>query len=94
MTRHQWVGAWKQLRGKVREQWGKLTDDDLDVIAGRRDQLIGKLQKVYGMAQDEADRQVRQFEGRWLERVDDAADRMGRRIDATKEKLETASHSR
>lgn len=55
-------GNWKQLRGKVREQWGKLTDDDLDVIAGRRDMLLGKLQEKYGMAQEEADRQVRDFQ--------------------------------
>jgi len=93
MTRHQWVGAWRELRGKVREQWGKLTDDDLDVIAGRRDQLIGKLQKVYGMAQDEADRQVMKFEARWLQRVEGAAERMEQRIDAAKERLEDARHS-
>jgi uncharacterized protein YjbJ (UPF0337 family) len=57
-------GSWKQLRGKVREQWGKLTDDDLDVIAGRRDMLLGKLQEKYGIAQEEADRQVRDFQSR------------------------------
>jgi uncharacterized protein YjbJ (UPF0337 family) len=56
-------GRWKQLKGKVKEQWGKLTDDDLDVIAGRRDQLLGRIQQRHGMAQDEADRQVRVFEG-------------------------------
>ena len=42
-------GNWKQMKGKVKEQWGKLTDDDLDVINGRRDQLEGKIQERYGM---------------------------------------------
>ena len=55
-------GRWKQLKGKVKEQWGKLTDDDLDVIAGRRDQLLGRIQQRHGLAKDEADRQVRAFE--------------------------------
>jgi len=57
-------GSWKQLRGKVREQWGKLTNDDFDVIAGRRDMLLGTLQEKYGIAQDEADRQVADFQSR------------------------------
>jgi len=46
----------------VRKQWGKLTDDDLERIAGERDQLIGRLQYRYGIAKDEADRQVRNWE--------------------------------
>ena len=57
-----WVkGNWKQFKGKVREQWGKLTDNDLNVIDGRRDQLIGKLQERYGIAREEAQRQFREF---------------------------------
>jgi uncharacterized protein YjbJ (UPF0337 family) len=55
-------GDWKQFRGKVKEQWGKLTDDDLDRIEGKRDQLLGVVQKKYGIARDEAERQVRSFE--------------------------------
>ena len=55
-------GDWKQLGGKVKEAWGKLTDDDLTVIAGKRDQLVGVIQKQYGIAKDEAERQVQQFE--------------------------------
>jgi uncharacterized protein YjbJ (UPF0337 family) len=55
-------GRWKQLKGKVKEQWGKLTDDDLDVIAGRRDQLLGRIQQRHGLARDEADRQVTNWE--------------------------------
>jgi uncharacterized protein YjbJ (UPF0337 family) len=54
-------GTWRQVRGKAREQWGKLTDDDLDVVAGRRDALIGKIQERYGIARDEAERQVRHW---------------------------------
>jgi len=57
-------GNWKQFKGKVREQWGKLTDDDMDVINGQREQLVGKLQERYGLARDEAANQVRMFETR------------------------------
>ena len=52
-------GDWKMLSGKVQERWGKLTDDDLDVIAGRRDQLLGRIQQRHGFAREEADRQGR-----------------------------------
>lgn len=55
-------GQWKQVKGKAREQWGKLTDDDLDVVAGRREQLAGKIQERYGVAKDEAERQVAAWE--------------------------------
>ena len=57
-------GKWKEVRGKAQTQWGKLTNDDLDVIAGRRDQLAGLLQKHYGAAKEEVERQIREFEGR------------------------------
>jgi uncharacterized protein YjbJ (UPF0337 family) len=57
-------GRWKQIKGKVKEQWGKLTDDDLDIIAGRREQLLGRIQQRHGVAKDEAERQVRDWEGR------------------------------
>lgn len=60
-------GNWMQLKGKVREQWGKLTDDDLDVVAGRREQLSGKIQERYGVAKDEAEQQLK----RWESGVDD-----------------------
>ena len=58
-------GNWKQFKGNVKEQWGKLTDDQLDVIAGKRDQLAGKVQEAYGISKDEAERQIRTFEGRY-----------------------------
>jgi len=57
-------GNWKQFKGQVKEQWGKLTDDELDEIAGRRDQLEGKIQERYGIAKD----QVRTDVDDWLSR--------------------------
>jgi len=51
-------GNWKQFRGKAKEQWGKLTDDELDQIEGRRDQLEGKIQERYGYAKDRTRKQV------------------------------------
>lgn len=57
-------GNWKQLKGKVKEQWGKLTDDDFDVIAGKRDQLLGRIQERHGISRDEAEQQVAEWERR------------------------------
>jgi len=57
-------GNWKQFKGKVKTQWGKLTDDHLDVIAGKRDQLAGKIQESYGITKDEAEKQIKDFEER------------------------------
>lgn len=59
-------GNWMQLKGKVREQWGRLTDDDVDVIAGKRDQLVGALKARYGKTVEEIDREVTDFEHRHL----------------------------
>jgi uncharacterized protein YjbJ (UPF0337 family) len=55
-------GNWKQVTGKVKSQWGKLTDDDLEVVAGHRDQLAGKIQERYGIAKDEAEKQLVEWE--------------------------------
>ena len=55
-------GNWVEFKGKVKERWGKLTDDDLDVVAGKRDQLLGLLQTRYGVARDELEREVHEFE--------------------------------
>jgi uncharacterized protein YjbJ (UPF0337 family) len=68
MNWDQVAGNWKQFQGKVKENWGKLTDDDVNVIEGRRDQLVGKVQERYGIAREEAERQVADF----LVRVDRA----------------------
>ena len=54
-------GKWTQSVGKVKEKWGKLTDDDLTAINGKRDQLIGKIQERYGIAKDVAQKQVDEF---------------------------------
>jgi uncharacterized protein YjbJ (UPF0337 family) len=58
MTWHEIEGNWEQLKGKVKEKWGKLTDDDLDVIEGKRDQLVGKLQEKYGFSRERAERET------------------------------------
>jgi uncharacterized protein YjbJ (UPF0337 family) len=58
-------GNWKQFKGQVKEQWGKLTDDEIDEIAGRRDQLEGKIQERYGIAKD----QVRKDVDTWLDKA-------------------------
>lgn len=57
-------GNWKQAAGKAKVQWGKLTDDDLNVIAGRREQLAGKIQERYGIAKDEAEKQLSEWESK------------------------------
>ena len=54
-------GKWKQMKGSVKQKWGKLTDDDLDVIAGKQDQLAGKIQERYGITKEEAAKQVREW---------------------------------
>ena len=56
-------GNWKQAKGEIRKQWGKLTDDDLDAIAGERQKLVGKIQDRYGIAKNEAEKQADE----WLE---------------------------
>ena len=58
------TGNWKTFKGKVKQQWGKLTDDDLTQIEGKRDELLGRIQERYGGAKDEADKQVKEWEKR------------------------------
>lgn len=60
-------GNWTKAKGKLRQQWGKLTDDDLTYAAGRREQLAGKIQERYGLAKDAAQKQVDE----WATRADD-----------------------
>lgn len=57
-------GNWRQFKGKAKEKWGHLTDDVLDRINGKRDQLVGKIQESYGIGRDEAERQVKDWESR------------------------------
>jgi uncharacterized protein YjbJ (UPF0337 family) len=54
-------GNWKQFTGRLKQKWGKLTDDDLDVAAGKRDELVGRLQERYGYARERAEREVDEF---------------------------------
>jgi len=55
-------GNWKQWKGSIKQKWGKLTDDELDVIEGKKDRLVGKLQEKYGIAKDEAEKQLGAFQ--------------------------------
>ena len=57
-------GNWKQFKGNLKEQWGKLTDDDFDVIDGRREQLLGKLQERQGLAREAAEKQISDWQAR------------------------------
>jgi len=66
-------GNWKQVTGQVKTQWGKLTDDDLEVVAGHRDRLAGKIQERYGVAKDDAEKQLTAWESKatesWFEKA-------------------------
>jgi len=64
MNWDQIAGNWKQMKGRAKEQWARLTDDDLTLINGKRDQLIGRVQQRYGIAKEDAERQVKDWEGR------------------------------
>lgn len=55
-------GNWKQFKGRIRVRWGKLTDDQLDLIAGKRTELAGKIQAAYGLTKDEVEEQIKLFE--------------------------------
>ncbi|HEX9448055.1 MAG TPA: CsbD family protein [Dongiaceae bacterium] len=61
MNNDRMEGNWKQIKGKVKAQWGKLTDDDLKVIEGNHEQLAGRVQERYGIAQEEVEKQIRKF---------------------------------
>jgi uncharacterized protein YjbJ (UPF0337 family) len=61
MTWDEIAGRWKQFRGRVKERWGRLTDNDLEIIAGQRDQLVGTLQREYGYARSHAEAEVEAF---------------------------------
>ncbi|MCX3081927.1 CsbD family protein [Klebsiella michiganensis] len=62
MNKDEIGGNWKQFRGKAKEKWGKLTDDDMTVIEGKRDQLVGRIQERYGYAKDQAEKEVTDWE--------------------------------
>ena len=62
MNCHQLIGNWQQVKEAVGEEWGKLTDDNVDVIAGKRGILPGKIQERYGVAREEAEKKLRDWE--------------------------------
>lgn len=62
MNKDQVSGNWKQFKGKVKEKWGDLTDDDLTYIEGKRDQLVGKIQERYGYKKEQAEKEVKEWE--------------------------------
>jgi uncharacterized protein YjbJ (UPF0337 family) len=68
-------GKWKQIKGEAKTRWGKLTDDDLDTVAGQRDKLVGTVQERYGIAKDQAQREVED----WNSSLRDDNDRMRER---------------
>jgi len=73
MNKDQMEGKWTQWKGAAKEKWGKLTDDDLDVIAGRREQLIGKIRERYGIQKEEAQKQTEL----WVKEMEEAHESVG-----------------
>jgi uncharacterized protein YjbJ (UPF0337 family) len=70
-------GKWKQAKGAIKQKWGKLTDDDLDVIDGKRDVLVGKIQERYGITRDEAQKQLDSWDYSNVSVTDDQIRRAG-----------------
>lgn len=64
MNKDRWEGRWKQLKGEVRETFGKLSDDDIEHIAGKRERLLGRLQERYGETNEQAEKRLKAFEQR------------------------------
>ena len=60
-------GNWKQFKGKMQEAWGKLTDDDFDVAAGRKEQILGRIQERYGITKEEAGKKIEEFEKKYTD---------------------------
>lgn len=78
-------GNWNQVKSKVTRQWDKLTDDQLDIVSGKRERLVGKIQECYGIARDEAERQVSAWEAQYGNIFDKPARR-------TRKNADTAQH--
>jgi len=68
------TGKWDEMKGDMKKTWGKLTDDDLDLIAGKRDQLAGKIQERYGLTKEDAQKQIEDWE-RTRRQEDEAEER-------------------
>jgi len=65
MSEQELKGQWRELKGKVKQKWAKLTDDDIERISGKKDELVGTLQKRYGESRDWAEDQVREWQKEW-----------------------------
>ncbi|MEO7145450.1 MAG: CsbD family protein [Bryobacteraceae bacterium] len=89
MNWDQTEGKWKQMTGAIKEKWGKLTDDDLSMIAGRRDQFVGKVQERYGIAKEEAQKRADE----WVKSVQ-LEDSLHRENTAAKEQHKTHAGSK
>lgn len=61
MNWDQIAGKWSQLKGEIRQRWARLTDDDLEFVAGSRDKFVGRLQERYGIVREEAERQINEW---------------------------------
>jgi uncharacterized protein YjbJ (UPF0337 family) len=75
MNSDQLQGKWKQMKGSIKEKWGKLTDDDIDVINGQQEKLVGRIQERYGIAKNEAQKQVDE----WMKEPEGRSDIANRR---------------
>ncbi|HKS72307.1 MAG TPA: CsbD family protein [Terriglobales bacterium] len=75
MNTDQMEGKWKQMKGALKQKWGNLTDDDLKIIEGNRDQLVGKVQERYGIAREDAQKQVEEWKRTQSDFDVDEADR-------------------
>jgi len=75
-------GNWNQVKSKISQQWGKLTDDQLDLVSGKRDRLIGEIEECYGIARDEAERQVTAWEAQYGDMFDKIKRRTRKNADA------------
>lgn len=73
MNKDQVEGNWNQFKGKVKETWGKLTDDDIALFNGKKDQFFGKIQEKYGVAKEEAEKTTQEWEKTYNYRYDDKA---------------------
>jgi uncharacterized protein YjbJ (UPF0337 family) len=65
MNKDQFKGMWKEIKGQLKQQWGKLTDDDIAQINGKREELVGRLQKHYGLAKEKAEKELSTWESKF-----------------------------
>ena len=89
MNKHELQGKWKQIKGRIRSTWGRLSENDLDMIRGRRDVLLGKLRETYGWAKAEAGRQIVAFERRLGAAVQEVADEAVQRLRTARRRAKT-----